>query len=58
MAKKKKKHEPEQAIKDDGQLYKVVDANGCSLYPGTGVSLGEAERLAKGLKTVGAVVPV
>jgi hypothetical protein len=54
----KKGHKPEQAVKDDGKLYKVVDATGRNIYPGQGVKLGEAERLAKGLKFVGAVVPI
>jgi hypothetical protein len=53
-----KGHQPETAVKDDGKLYKVVDADGRPVYPGTGLILGEAERLAKGLKYVGAVVPV
>lgn len=62
MAKRKQKikqgHQPEQTIKDDGKLYKVVDADGRPVYPGTGLILGEAERLAGSLKSVGAVVPV
>jgi hypothetical protein len=53
-----KGNQPEVSIKDDGKLYKVVDASGRPVYPGTGVILGEAERLARGLKFVGAVVPV
>lgn len=61
MAKKKKSTKvftPENTIKDDGKLYKVVDAAGRPVYPGLGLILGEAERLAKGLRIVGAVVPV
>lgn len=53
-----KQHQPETTVKDDGNLYKVVDADGRPVYPGTGLILGEAERLASGLKYVGAVVPV
>lgn len=63
MAKKTRRaapkgHVPEVAVKDDGKLYKVVDATGRPVYPGTGLILGEAERLAKGLVITGAVVPV
>lgn len=54
---KKKQPEP-RAVKDDGKLYKVVDANGRPVYPGLGLTLGEAERLAGSLQSVGAVVPV
>lgn len=57
-AAKKKNQQPEVSVKDDGNLYKIVDAHGRPVYPGLGVILGEAERLAKGLQITAAVVPV
>lgn len=53
-----KGHVPETVVKDDGNLYKIVDATGRNIYPGTGLILGEAERLNNSLRYPGAVVPV
>jgi hypothetical protein len=38
-----------EAVKDDGEKYAVVAANGKPVYLGTGVTLNEAVRLATSL---------
>jgi hypothetical protein len=38
-----------EAVKDDGEKYAVVNASGRPVYPGRGVALSEAVRLATSL---------
>jgi hypothetical protein len=38
-----------EAVKDDGEKYAVVNASGKPVYPGRGVALNEAVRLATSL---------
>jgi hypothetical protein len=48
----------QEVVKDDGEKYAVVDPSGICLYPGKGVALGEAVRLATSLVTPAGVAHV
>jgi hypothetical protein len=47
-----------EAVKDDGARYAVVNASGRPIYPGRGVALNEAVRLATSLVNGGGLARV
>jgi hypothetical protein len=47
-----------EAVKDDGEKYTVVGMNGKPIYPGAGVALNEAVRLATSLVEGGGLAHV
>lgn len=47
-----------EAVKDDGDKYAVVGANGKPVYPGGGIGLHEAARLATSLVDGGGLARV